>query len=502
MATTHIHVRDARDRLIDLLGLGQTYPLRDLAVSDKRLMVPFDTVARIPIKDSQKGVLYQLHHRHALVKRTETYEEGKEDSDVPIEVEGNGGTIDLETYKIQEDITFEIFAKKQQSGRETYLHQTTTVKVGLDTELNAWIRDVPYLDPTDESPPDPDTAPRIVDYGASVEVEIENSQEGVDYQLVYFKVAQSGEELEEDILSEADVRGDLHNIIATTHPVYEDTDIHIRATKTFDLSEEGDSQTVLLGVLLFNIGLEFEADLDGGTISEALLEVFADQNFPLQNAIVEGQSPLWLMSNADKTTFTVRKEGDHLNIYRDKVLPLKVRANPALPVSVPTPIIDYNNRATIKITDTQLSTEYQLYIRPIPDREFVHKEVPDTEVIIISVEGESDVQVQKPAREGIWTFPEGYVELGGAQDGTGGELELKTGSLTDDSLVIVRARKNHQASSDSQTAKTVSSAVQLEQTAVILVRPNPAPPLRVRMLTEETDIGRPVRADSSDFGAP
>ena len=34
MAITHIHVRDARDRLIDLLGIGQTYPLRDLAVRE------------------------------------------------------------------------------------------------------------------------------------------------------------------------------------------------------------------------------------------------------------------------------------------------------------------------------------------------------------------------------------------------------------------------------------------------------------------------------------
>ncbi|MFC1794572.1 hypothetical protein ACFL3Q_13395, partial [Planctomycetota bacterium] len=480
MATTDIHVRDARDRLIDLLGLGQTYPLRDLAVSDVKLTVAFNTIAKIPIEDSQKDVLYQLHHKHELVESTETGEEG---SGVPIEVSGDGGTIYLGTYKIQEDTTFEILAIKQRTGRNAYLHQTATVKVGLNAALRAWIPDVPCLDTTLESPPD--TAPRIVDYGRSVEVEIENSQEGVDYKLVHFRVAQSGEELEEVDLSVADVRGDLHNIIATTKSVYEDTDIRIRATKTFDPSEERDSQTVLLGALLFSVGLEFETVLDGGAISEALMKVFADQNFPLQNASVEGQSPLWLMSNAEKTTFTVRKEEDHLNIYRDTVLPLKVRANPALSVSVdPTPIIDYNNSATIKIADTQQSTNYQLYIRPIPDREFDHKVVPDTEVIKVSVEGEPDVQVQKPAREGLWITPEGYVEWGSAQQGTGNELELKIGPLTDDSLVIVRAQKYHQASPDSQTAQSVPSAVQLEQAAVVLVRPDPAPPLRVKVLME------------------
>lgn len=407
MATNHIHVRDARDRLIDLLGLGQTYPLRDLAVSDEKLTVAFNTIAKIPIEDSQKGVLYQLHHKHKLVERTETGEEG---SGVPIEVSGDGGTIYLETYKIQEDITFEILAKKQQSGREAYLHQTVTVKVGLNAALRAWISpDVPCLDPTLESPPD--TAPRIVDYNATVEVEIDNSQEGVDYKLVYFKKVETVNDPVEVELSKEKVRGNLSNITLLTQPVSEDTDIRIRATKIFDPSENRAVQTTLLHT----------------------------------------------------------------------VLPLKVRANPALPVSVdPTPIIDYNNPATIKIAETQRSTNYQLYIRPIPDREFVHKVVPDTEVIKVSVEGEPDVQVHKPSREGVWITPEGYAEWGDAQQGTGGELEFKVGPLTDDSLVIVRARKNHQSSS----AQTVPSAVQLEQTAVVLVRPDPAPPLRVKMLVE------------------
>jgi hypothetical protein len=376
--------------------------------------------------------------------------------------------------------------------KEAYLHKTATVKVGLNSDLRAWIPDVPYLDPTLESPSD--IAPRIINYGRSVNVEIENSQEGVDYKLVYFRVAQNDEGLEEVDLSVEDVRGDLHNIIITTQPVYEDTDIRIRATKTFDPSEERDSQTVLLGALFCSIGIEHETDLDGGTISEALLKVFVDQNFPLQNPSVEGQSPLWLISNSDQTSFTVRKKEDHLNIYRDTVLPLKVRANPALPVSVdPTPIIDYNNVATIKIAETQRSTNYQLYIRPIPDREFVHKVIPDIEVIKVSVEGEPDVQVRKPAEGGLSIIPEGYIEWGDAQQGTGSDLELKGGSLTDDSLVIVRAQKYHQASSDPQTAQRMSSAVRLEQAAVILVRPDPAPPLRVRVLMEGTETSGDIQ---------
>ncbi|HUT46928.1 MAG TPA: hypothetical protein VMX36_11630 [Sedimentisphaerales bacterium] len=392
------------------MGLGQTYPLRDLAVRDEKLTVAFNTIAKIPIEDSQKGVLYQLHHKHELVKRTEGAEE---ESGVPVEASGNGETIYLETYKIQDDITFEILAKKQQSSREAYLHQTATVKVGLNAALRAWIPNVPCLDPTLESPPD--TAPRIVDYNATVEVEIDNSQEGVDYKLVYFKEVENVFDPVEVELSKEKVRGNLSNITLLTQPISEDTDIWIRATKIFDPSENRAVQTTLLHT----------------------------------------------------------------------VLPLKVRANPALPVSVdPTPIIDYNNPATIKIAETQQSTNYQLYIRPIPDREFVHKVVPDIEVIKVSVEGEPDVKVRKPAREGVWITPEGYAEWGDAQQGTGGELELKVGPLTDDSLVIVQAQKYHQASPEPQTAQRVPSAVQLEQAAVVLVRPDPAPPLRVKVLVE------------------
>ena len=57
--------------------------------------------------------------------------------------------------------------------------------------------------------------------------------------------------------------------------------------------------------------------------------------------------------------------------------------------------------------------------------------------------------------------------------GTGGRLAFTTPALTHDSLLIVQAFKAHQATPD------VSSAIQLEQAAVILVRPNPAPALRL-----------------------
>jgi len=405
--TTHIKVRDARDRLIELLGLGQPYPLRDLAVRDEQLTAPPNTPAKIPIENSQKGVLYQLHDDHELVERTP---EGAKGSGVPIKAQGNGETLFLKTYKIQEDITFEIHATKQLSGKEAYLHQTATVKVGIDTTLRAWMRNVPYLDAAIENPTD-DT-PRIVDYGEIVEVEIEKSQEGVDYRLVYFKEAKSGQASEEVELS---------------------------------------------GPLRFQTDARFSDQLDQQEFPNDLRQVFEDNNISLSenvSVLVEARNSVWLITDVgNRQAYAIRLKEDKLDIYSvagvrgnldniilstqpvyedtnirvravktfdpsekrdtqtdllDAVLPLKVRPNPALQVSVaPATIIDFKQPVAIKIADTQASAKYQLYIRTIPDRDFIHKVVPDTDVI-----KEADVQVPKPARGAVWTLPEGYAACG------------------------------------------------------------------------------------------
>ncbi len=409
---TDIQVRNARDRLIDLLGIGQTYPLADLPVPDERLTVAFNTAAKIAIESSQSDVLYQLRYKGEPVTRTA---QGAKGAGTPIEAQGNGGTILLETYKIQDDVTFEIYARKPPSGRAVYLHQTATVKVGLDTALSARILGAEYLDPASQA----DTAARIIPYGAQVEVEIERSQEGVDYRLIALGGAGGSQTPAEVTLSAPDVRGNLHTIVLRTKPIFEDVDIRIRATKTFDPSERRPSQTALL----------------------------------------------------------------------DCVLPLRVRANMALPVAlVPAPIVGFKQPATVKIANTQMSTTYQLYVRPVRDREFVRQPAPDAELISVGVSGAPDVRVRRPAG-GIWAAPEGYTAWGSAQAGTGADLQLTTDVLAGDSLIIVRAEKIHRVAPDSLLDQTVVSTVQLEQAALALVQPDPASPLRLKVLLGAADQG-------------
>ena len=422
MAITHIHVRDARDRLIDLLGIGQTYPLRDLAVRDEQLTVAFNTRAKIPLDPSQLGVVYQLYDKD---KR-------------PVAgaaVQGNGDRALIETPPIREDVTYTIHARKLITEIDTYLRETATVKVGLDVTLQAWIRNAPPLAPAIENPVSTD--PRIIQYGASVEIELRNSQEGVDYRLVSFTDASPGTDAEEIEISLVSERGNLGNIVLHSKGLFEDTDIRIRATKVFDPSENRPPQTALLNV----------------------------------------------------------------------VLPLKVRGNPAPQVSVEPAIVDFNGQATITIANTQRSASYQIYICKIRDREFVHTHPPSAPVIRVRVPGKPDVQVSEPPRSELWRTPAGFHAAGEFQVGSGGNLRFTIRDLTDDSLVIVQARKEHQATS------VVPSAVQLEQAAAILVRPNPGPGLTLQALSTPGTIqvsgGQPgvlyaFRIDASgvDVGMP
>ncbi|MCU0837331.1 MAG: hypothetical protein MUE49_01250 [Rhodospirillales bacterium] len=222
--------RDARDRIIDLLGFGETYPLRDLPVRDERLTVSFGATATIPIETTQRGVEYGL--------RT------KQGESVGTALVSDGDTLLLASPRIVEDITFTVRARKP-TGRTADLFETATVKVGLDIGLAAAFR-----------PPVPQ--PPIVAFGAAVEVEIASSQEGVDYRLVHFPNGEPAnpesmpQAANDVILSEnqATVRGTGATIVLRSRPMTEDTVIAIRAIKIFDAADARPPQTNILKVRL------------------------------------------------------------------------------------------------------------------------------------------------------------------------------------------------------------------------------------------------------------
>jgi hypothetical protein len=230
-ATTHHHVRAARDRVIDLLGLGETYPLQDPEIRDEKLTVPVEETAKIPIAPGQSDAEFGLYSRD------------EKPVDGAVAVRGTGGVTLLETPPIIEDVTYKVLARKLDSQRQAWLHETPTIKVGLDASLGARILSS-LLDPRIENPGD--ALPRITDYRQPVEVEVDDGQEGVDYQLVEVRDAGEVE------LSASDVGGlgPDKSIVLQSLPLAEDTRIRIRATKTFDQADERDPQSTLLDIVL------------------------------------------------------------------------------------------------------------------------------------------------------------------------------------------------------------------------------------------------------------
>ena len=383
-APRDIPLRAARDRLIDLLGIGDSYPLSDLEVPGDLLKVPFGGTAKIAIEDAQLGVRYQLCDPDEVALGT-AYED-----------EGKGAELLIESPAVAEDVAYRIRATKiglpgKVPQAERFLTQGAPVKVGIDSKLPLRIVNAPPLDPAHSDPQPGD--PYLVAYGASAEVEVGDSQEGVDYSLILDQREVSG-------LARA---GNLGPIVLPTGPLAEDTVVQVRATKRF-LAAGREDETVVLESKLY----------------------------------------------------------------------LKVRANPALTVSIEgAPIVDYGGDATIKVAATQKTAHYVAYACPVADADYVRDAAaaPD----LAPVAGKPGLQVRKPARPD-GAVPAGYVRLGDAAAG-GSDVKLAANALTEDAIVIVQAIKQHRVEPGEQT---IASAVWLEQAAVVLVRPDPARALRLR----------------------
>jgi hypothetical protein len=219
MAASHeIRLREARDRVIDLLGIGETYPLTDLEVPAERLTTTYGGTARIVVRDAQPGVSYQLRS-----PKGEPAGEPKE---------GKGEELELPSPRVIEDVTYRIRATKTlPSGAklERDLDQVAPVRVGIDTEKPA-VR----------------LEPEIVNFRESADVVVTGSQEGVDYSLIVGDKPVAGT-----------VTGNRDAIRLPTGPMTADATVRVRATKVFAPSENRKTET---GDLLSSARLRVRAD--------------------------------------------------------------------------------------------------------------------------------------------------------------------------------------------------------------------------------------------------
>ncbi|MFO0576843.1 MAG: hypothetical protein U1A78_22810, partial [Polyangia bacterium] len=207
-----IELRGARDRLIDVLGLGETYPLADTSVTARQLTVDYGEAAALLIDPSQSDVRYELYEGDVAV--------------MPLRaIDGTGGLIELGGPTIREDHTYRIRAyKRDRPERQLFLSQKATVKIGLRRDVPVTFQGI--------SPDAP-----LVDYGSQVTVKLQQTQSGVSYWLIDPSGAQ---------VSMARAIGNGGEITLLSKPLLEDTVLRIEGRREFDASENRDPLDIIL----------------------------------------------------------------------------------------------------------------------------------------------------------------------------------------------------------------------------------------------------------------
>ncbi|MGR9052231.1 MAG: hypothetical protein ACU84J_06240, partial [Gammaproteobacteria bacterium] len=248
MANNEKQVRAARDNLIDLLGFGLTYPLTDAGIAGGKIIVPFETEAKIAIECSQKNVVYQLRGK-----------DGEILAGGPFEIQGDGEQVLLTSAPILDNTTFTVHARKSHHpDRYTaFLEGEAVIEVGLDLTLPARIVEAELLEPTEGAVAD--DAPRLVFYGNSVEIAVDESQEGVDYHPLYVKP--DGTEAALLPPGTPPTRGNRGQIVLVTVALHDDIDIRIRATKVFESSNRQNQSDLLTIVLPLKVRADTAAAL-------------------------------------------------------------------------------------------------------------------------------------------------------------------------------------------------------------------------------------------------
>ncbi|HEX8113778.1 MAG TPA: hypothetical protein VF516_38865, partial [Kofleriaceae bacterium] len=410
--TLQLQVRDARDRIIDLLGIGRTYPLRDLGVPDQIVVAP-SSRAKIAIDHSQADVVYELHDR-ATGKPTL-------DDGAPIVVGGTGGPIEIVTPPIDIDASYRILAVKRAGAqtvddrRAAWLRtgpapgKSIAIRVmeGVDTSLEASIQ-LPVLDARIETPQPTDA--RIGDWGIQADVQIRASQEGVTYTLIA-NARDLSDPTRDQVLSVPAI-GTSGTIVLRSAAITEDVDLRIRGQRTTGIGGNPVTRTAVL----------------------------------------------------------------------DVVLPLRVRANPAVPAQLVPPVVDHGGAAQVKLDATQASAQYRVHRGRVRDSDFVFDAAPAVPTIDVAGDGRT-VRVRRPAKPSPWQDLSGFDPVGDATAGNGGTLNLAIGVPgTDDTFLVIQATKQHPIGPLDSGFGTLPSSVQLDAALALLVRPDPAPGLQLQVV--------------------
>lgn len=227
-------LRDARDQIVQLLGIGIPYPLRDLKLNYPG-MVAYNQPASIQLLGGQLGVRYQLcdEDGNAIVSGGNLFEVLPQPGQAV-------DSIFLLTPKITKDITFTVLAIREAQNNEirleAYLNQGVSIKAGIDTKLQVNFQGT--------------GAEIVTNYADKVSVIVGSSQEGISYKLVA-----GGQDLS------AAVKGNKNDItLLSTNGFMEDTVINVLAYRTTSKKVSAQLDTALSIWVRPNPALTISAD--------------------------------------------------------------------------------------------------------------------------------------------------------------------------------------------------------------------------------------------------
>ncbi len=240
---TQLALRDARDRVIELLGLARCWPLRDIPLPDHLIVAP-GTATEIRLEFSQPGVRYELRHRDSAAPILHNRR--------AISAEGTGGVLLLPTPPIDEDISYRVLAVKLEGAedpdlrREIWLQGTIRVEEGVDPRLDAQIL-LPRLQTVQDQQHFDDA--RIADYNSVVQVELLLSQEGVSYELID-DVQADRDYASQTPLSDVVVGTSGRIVLTLRATASEDMDLRIRGLKAVGDPQNPQNRTAVLTTVL------------------------------------------------------------------------------------------------------------------------------------------------------------------------------------------------------------------------------------------------------------
>ncbi|MFN9637354.1 MAG: hypothetical protein ACK55D_11655 [Synechococcaceae cyanobacterium] len=159
------------------------------------------------------------------------------------------------------------------------------------------------------------------------------------------------------------------------------------------------------------------------------------------------------------------------------ILPLRVRANPAVPLRIETPVLAVGATASVRIGTasgeggSQASVSYQLHTRPIDNSEWCFAQPADPSAVLTVPDGDRKILLQSLRPDNPKTWSE-FRAAPTSVPGNGATVELALVADFGDGYVTALARKQHLLSPlGSPDQATYPSELPLRQVAAVLVRP-------------------------------